>query len=422
MESEATTTASVPSAPIAPIVVPAEPSAPAAAPTSVLSEPAAHGPNVLSEPAAPVVPTVESKPAAPAAPAATSTTSKSNASTLVGGKPANRAPTSEIVQKSILAVAESAQCPKQVAPYLVKAAPFAGKAVEAIENAIPLIQKLIGILEKYYEIIKPYRPDLLLPSFMGLIMCFFGGSYLTVIAAWEAFLMCGYDSTKACVLMLIDDLQKVAEANKKDDIKDEDNDGVADVLQVSNQQLLQRKMLLFLRTLDPQRVTVAIAGINAGFLAVIATLKLQFAKTITLGNSIGSALEPPAKEYALPIVEKLLPPEYRKWAWPLISYSIRSIAISIAWFVQRIISAFHSAIRGGLMFSRNIMKYLTEMNIYKIRDEESILDELVGYGLAALGLWFQLSMGFAVPFPLNVILFPFTLIEYFLIWAVTNHK
>eukprot|EP01042_Synura_sphagnicola_P018201 gene18201-23014_t len=169
--------------------------------------------------------------------------------------------------------------------------------------------------------------------------------------------------------------------------------------------------------MDPHRLTVAVAGINAGFLAVIATLKLEFAKTITLGNSIGSVLEPPAKEYVLPLLEKVMPPEYRKWAWPLISYSIRSVAISIAWFVQRIISAFHSAIRGGLMFSRNIMKYLSDMNIYKINHEESMLDELVGYALAALGLWFQLSMGFAVPFPLNIILFPFTLLEYFLMWA-----
>lgn len=349
-------------------------------------------------------------------------TVKSSAASLVGGKPSTQAPTSEIVQKSLLALAESSNCPKQIAPYLVKAAPFVGKAAQKIEEAIPLIQKFIAVLEKYYELIKPYRPDLLVPSFVGLIMCFFGGSYLTVIAAWEAFMMCGYDSTKECVMMLISDFQKVVDANKKDDAKDDDGDGVSDVLQISNRELLQRKVLLFLRTMDPHRLTVAVTGINAGFLAVIATLKLEFAKTITLGNSIGSVLEPPAKEYALPLLEKVMPPEYRKWAWPLISYSIRSVAISIAWFVQRVISAFHSAIRGGLMFSRNIMKYLSDMNIYKINHEESMLDELVGYALAALGLWFQLSMGFAVPFPLNIILFPFTLLEYFLIWAVTNHK
>jgi hypothetical protein len=347
---------------------------------------------------------------------------KSNAASLVGGKLEKRPSTAELVEKNILAVSEAPQCPRKVAPYLVKIAPFAGKAVQAVEDVMPLLQKYLAVLQEYYEKLKPYRLELLFPSFLGLVMCFFGGSFLAVIAAWEAFMMCGYESTKTCVQMLIQDFQKVADANKKDDIKDEDNDGVADVMQISNKALLQRKMLLFLRTIDPQRISIAIAGINAGFLAVIATLKVDFAKTITLGNSIGSVMENPAREYVLPTVEKLLPPEYRRWAWPMISYSIRSVAISIAWFVQRIISAFHSAIRGGLMFSRNIMAYLTEMNIYKINHEESMLDELVGYALAALGLWFQLAVGFAVPFPLNIVLFPFTLLEYFLIWVIASPK
>eukprot|EP01033_Poteriospumella_lacustris_P021815 gene21815-16278_t len=56
------------------------------------------------------------------------TTVKSSAASLVGGKPTTQAPTSEIVQKSLLALAESSNCPKQIAPYLVKAAPFVGKA------------------------------------------------------------------------------------------------------------------------------------------------------------------------------------------------------------------------------------------------------------------------------------------------------
>lgn len=342
---------------------------------------------------------------------ATSTSTKSTAKV---------ASTSETVLKGLLAVAESSQCPKPVAPYLVKAAPFIAKGVQAFEDSIPFFQRLIAIALEYWEKLKPYKPELLIPSFVGLIMCFFGGTYLTVIAAWEAFMMCGYESTKNSALALISDFEKVIEASKKDDAKDEDNDGVADVLQISNKELLKRKVFLFLRTIDPNRLTVAITGINAGFLAVIATLKLDFAKTITLGNSIGSLLEPPAHQFVLPVLERLLPKEYRKWAWPLISYTIRSVSISIAWFVQRIISAFHSAIRGGLMFSRNIMAYLTEMDIYKINHEESILDELVGYAVAVLGLYCQLRVGFTVPFPLNVVLFPVTMLEYFLIWMVTK--
>jgi hypothetical protein len=37
-----------------------------------------------------------------------------------------------------------------------------------------------------------------------------------------------------------------------------------------------------------------------------------------------------------------------------------------------------------------------------------------------VGLYFQLSMGFQVPFPLNVLLFPFSCMEYFLIWTISK--
>lgn len=94
------------------------------------------------------------------------------------------------------------------------------------------------------------------------------------------------------------------------------------------------------------------------------------------------------------------------------------MAISFAWFLQRIISAFHSAIRGGFMCSRNILKYLSIMKIININHEDTYLDELAGYCLAFFGLMFQLSLGFGLPFPLNILLLPFRILEWFLMWAI----
>ena len=56
----------------------------------------------------------------------------------------------------------------------------------------------------------------------SLIMCFFGGSYLTLIAAVEAYKMVGYESSLKCITTLIEDFKKVVEANKKDDSVDAD--------------------------------------------------------------------------------------------------------------------------------------------------------------------------------------------------------
>ena len=312
--------------------------------------------------------------------------------------------------------------PKQIQPHVQKAAPIIGQIAETIEKLIPIVYEYYLKALELWKKLEPYKPELLIPSFVGLIMCFFGGSFLTLIAAVEAYRMCGYETTFNCLKSLYDDFNKILEANKKDDAKDDNNDGVPDVLQVSNKELVQRKVILFLKTVDPKRVTDALAGINAGLLAVVATLKLQFAKTITLGNAIANTVEAPVEKYLLPHVQKLVPAEYHKWTFWLISYSIKSAAISIAWTLQRIISAFHSAVRGGLLCSRNLLEYCSKMGYAHIDHEKTYLDEIVGFALAAAGLVFQLRFGFGLPFPLNILLLPFSLAEYFLIWMVAGGK
>ena len=112
--------------------------------------------------------------------------------------------------------------------------------------------------------------------------------------------------------------------------------------------------------------------------------------------------------------------DYKKWAKPVVHYAIKSFAISIAWTVQRVISAFHSAIRGGLMFTRNIIEYLREMKFMDINHEDTYLDEVIGYGIAALGFLVQVFYGFALPLPLSILLLPFTIAEYVLISLVSK--
>lgn len=124
--------------------------------------------------------------------------------------------------------------------------------------------------------------------------------------------------------------------------------------------------------------------------------------------------------YAVPHIEGVLPDDYKKWAKPAVDAIVRSLAISSAWFLQRVISAVHSAMRGGLMLSRNILEYLSKMEIIHIKHDETMLDEAIGYAVAAMGLYFQLSWGFSIPFPLNILLFPFSCLEYFLIYFVTK--
>ena len=72
------------------------------------------------------------------------------------------------------------------------------------------------------------------------------------------------------------------------------------------------------------------------------------------------------------------------------------------------------------MFSKNVLEYLNKMGYLQIKNEDTYLDEIVGYAIAVIGLWFQLSLRFSLPFPLNIILLPLRFVEWWLIWFVSK--
>jgi hypothetical protein len=72
------------------------------------------------------------------------------------------------------------------------------------------------------------------------------------------------------------------------------------------------------------------------------------------------------------------------------------------------------------MFSKNVLEYLNKMGYLQIKNEDTYLDEIVGYAIAVIGLWFQLSLRFSLPFPLNIILLPLRFVEWWLIWVVSK--
>ena len=77
----------------------------------------------------------------------------------------------------------------------------------------------------------------LVQALVGLGLCFFGGKYCASIAAAEAFYLTGwYERTTRFTLgQIYTEIVLVVDANEKDDKKDDDGDGVADVKQLGAQ-------------------------------------------------------------------------------------------------------------------------------------------------------------------------------------------
>lgn len=304
-----------------------------------------------------------------------------------------------------------------VGSILQKFQPAIDQATNLFNIALPHFIHTSELLYNFYNSL----PLDIIYALVGLLLVFFGGVYTLLIAATETFYMTGYSQVKAGVLELREEFEIVWDALKKDDEVDEDHDGVADVKQITVKQLVVRKSMLFLeKCRDPQKVMNIVTTIITSLISVIAVLKVEFAKVIALGHMIGDSIKKPAFYMFVPALGSVVPDKFHKWIAPLIEILCKFVAISIAWFIQRVISSVQSAIRGGFMFSRRIFSFLKNKGYFKSYSENDYYDEVLAWTVAIIGIYFQLSFGFGLPFPLNILFFPINCFESYLTWVVSN--
>mmetsp|Transcript_1775 Transcript_1775/g.3966 ORF Transcript_1775/g.3966 Transcript_1775/m.3966 type:complete len:345 (+) Transcript_1775:36-1070(+) len=307
---------------------------------------------------------------------------------------------------------------KKLLPFLMVASEF--MAV----NVVPFALRCWAAAQQAWIKLQPYHPEHMAEALIGFIICFFGGTFLTLIAAIEAYRMVGWTASLKAARVLMKNAELAITASKEDDNEDLDGDGKSDVKQLIDagkvKEVARRKVSVVMIAVNPEEVADALVAVNSGFMAVVATLKLEFAKAITLGNAIGDTIEPTVLKFAEPVAKSAVPEPYHKWVRPTIKYSCKGFAVSIAWTIQRVISAFHSAIRGGLMCSRGVLHYLGKVGVLKLDDKDTYLDEIVGFVLAFLGFSVQLQWGFSLPFPFNLLLLPFSILEWLLMWSVNS--
>jgi len=296
--------------------------------------------------------------------------------------------------------------------------PVIAKIQELFYLALPYILLFIEKIKELWKVLEPYHPEEFAPALFGLFMTFFGGFYFTTFAAIEAYRVCGWETTVDCLYLIYEDIKKVRDAHEADDAIDEDGNGIPDVLEIDVKTLALRKTHLVLTTIDPMKVMDALTGISTGFLAVVATLRIQFAQTITMGVSIGQRLQLALEKYIQPVLLLLIPPEYARWIPVIIIYGSRSFGISIAWLVQRFISAFYSSFRGADLFASGCFKFLARNSwTVPFEPDSGIVSGFV-LVFGTIGFLWQVLTGFSLPFPLNLLFFPVTLVEWFLTWMV----
>ncbi|CAD7941298.1 unnamed protein product [Amoebophrya sp. A120] len=315
-----------------------------------------------------------------------------------------------------LALAAAAHPPSYVYDVLEQALPYWNQALEVFAYIIP---KIVFVWTKSTELYAALPVEIAMCLY-GLALCFFGGTYVVAISAIEAFKMSGGDKISACWKDICEEYAVLRDRNQEDDVEDLDNDGIADVLQISQRELMQRKIKLVVSSIDPDKVSGAVGGLYQGFLSVLMTVKFQFAQSVALAVSMAEKARKPCAVVLTPLLATALPPDSEDWIVAFIDYLTKTVALLFAWTLQKMVCAVQSAIAGGHIFAQNLLYFLSKkLGVENIDLDETMVDEYIGWAIAACGIYFQLIHGFSLSFPFSLILFPLNIVEFALEWVVT---
>ena len=139
------------------------------------------------------------------------------------------------------------------------------------------------------------------------------------------------------------------EANAKDDAalaKDADGDGVIDGDQLKASELANRKIFIMLGAIkQPDRLQAAIGSLWAAYIAVLATLKLEFARTTAFALGIVEVVKLPVVRILSPLVVtvlmaapadvRLAPEATKGWSVTIIESTLTLVAVIFAWVCTR---------------------------------------------------------------------------------------
>lgn len=261
------------------------------------------------------------------------------------------------------------------------------------------------------------------PGLFGLCLVFFGGHFPATLAAVESFRTFATEQTLSCVHELCHQGRKARLSIERDNRLDLDNNGIPDVDELGSNERVSRRLLLVLQSTEPEKVNEAVKGIAAALTAVVASLRLKLAHTSTLGCNLGSSLSTAAVNSLAPTLESSVDDVYKPWVKHGVAYSCQFIGMSLAWWMQRLLTAVYGGFKGSKICVDSLLQYAHRKGY--INDVESVQsDGRVLYGtlvLAGLGISLQVRRGVErMPFPFNLILMPARISEWLLEFFISH--
>ena len=281
----------------------------------------------------------------------------------------------------------------------------------------PTVAIIKGVV-KFYQAL----PMDAITAQIGLVYCFLGGYYPTLFSSLQAAQYCGLQVAIGALVDLTDEAMKVIDATA--DVRWDD---------MSRKDIFLQQTNIVLKTVDPMKINQAAAGLYTTWLGVSAVLQREYARVISLSLTLAAGFESVARFVLQPPLNIITPEDYRKWVPAVIGWGCKALAMNIAWRIQRVLTAATSAIAGGAIVARSLLKILNRKGIFAFGDarrdpeDTSIFEEMVRFSVGSLGFYTQMecqiknNFSFEIPWPLSIITFPFDIAEKWIQWYITEY-
>ena len=283
---------------------------------------------------------------------------------------------------------------------LVKASPVLGQAAAALSLVAPFVLAYFRALRDAYLAVVYLLPWHILQLLAGLVVCFFGGEFYALIACYEAYHLCGGADAAEAARTVVEEAQGVVSAASTEAAGED----------ATPRAVVRRNLLLFAKNTHPEALTAAVSKVWMTWLCMLAAMQLKLARTLVLGSSISKALLPMATRHVLPRLEASVPSELKKWNATLLHVALTAAVIIASSLLTSLVAAAQAALRGGQMAAKHGLEVLAARGTLKGPVDDKLV-HTTGLLLAAAGVLAQAAVGFRLPFPLNLVLLPLTLVE-----------
>ena len=254
----------------------------------------------------------------------------------------------------------------------------------------------------------------------GLLLMFCGGKLPLTIAVCEVSLQSGVERIQYNAKLLKRQFEIVSRASERDNLEDLNNDNIPDVLQISLDELFERKVLLFLRTCDPDIMHRLLSALCYVVMAAIAAIQDRRIHAVVLGAALADVL----------IQKFLSPPSLKKqrgqspdearieeWQRLMLIYVLRLVCICAALKYTTVYYRVYYAIKGATLMSKGLTELAERNGHYELCD--GYADEVFSGCLAVIGLYSQFKGEGDISMAVNVFFFPlFVFIEPALTFAL----